>query len=105
MRCYLAGPITGFSYADVTGWREKAVKMLSRMGISAYSPMRGKEQLAGFMDVYYSPTGYISVFEFMGMYSFMYSATENPIRAFVSNDLFSLQLTNDVSISIRCVKD
>jgi len=52
--CYLAGPITGFSYQDVTGWREKAVRMLGKLGISAYSPMRGKEQLAGFAEIGHS---------------------------------------------------
>jgi len=51
MRVYLAGPITGFSYTDVTGWREKASKLLARAGISAFSPMRGKEQLEGFTDI------------------------------------------------------
>ena len=51
MRVYLAGPITGFSYTDVTGWRDKASKALAKMGISAYSPMRGKEQMAGFTDI------------------------------------------------------
>lgn len=44
-RVYLAGPITGLSYAGATDWRvDVAAKLLP--GIVGVSPMRGKEYLA-----------------------------------------------------------
>lgn len=43
---YLAGPITGLSYAGCTDWRELAKSELGKSGIKGLSPMRGKEYLA-----------------------------------------------------------
>jgi nucleoside 2-deoxyribosyltransferase len=42
---YLAGPITGLTYADCTNWREYAKLELAKVGIRGLSPMRGKEYL------------------------------------------------------------
>jgi nucleoside 2-deoxyribosyltransferase len=42
---YLAGPITGLSYAGATDWREAAKRALLP-DIEALSPMRAKEYLA-----------------------------------------------------------
>ena len=43
---YLAGPITGLSYAGATDWRKYAVHALAQAGIKGLSPMRGKEYLS-----------------------------------------------------------
>lgn len=45
MKVYLAGPITGHSYQEVTDWRDEAKSSLSNFGIRGYSPMRGKNYL------------------------------------------------------------
>ena len=45
MKVYLCGPITGFSYQDVTGWRDVASSALHKAGIAAFSPLRGKSYL------------------------------------------------------------
>jgi hypothetical protein len=42
---YLAGPITGLSYAGCTEWRQGAIEELAKAGIKGVSPMRGKEYL------------------------------------------------------------
>ncbi len=47
MRAYTAGPITGFSYGEVTAWREIVAKALNSVGIDVYSPLRGKSYLEG----------------------------------------------------------
>lgn len=44
---YLAGPITGLSYEGATDWRKHAVSELSKHGIAALDPMRGKDYLSG----------------------------------------------------------
>jgi len=44
-RVYLAGPITGLSYAGATDWRSQAIEAL-RPDIVGVSPMRGKDYLA-----------------------------------------------------------
>lgn len=60
-RVYLAGAITGLSYKDAVDWRKDAERKLSEVGITAYSPMRAKEFLAGtkklsaVMDAYDDP--------------------------------------------------
>lgn len=41
-KVYLAGPIAGLSYEQVTGWRDYATEKLLRLGITAISPMRNK---------------------------------------------------------------
>lgn len=43
---YLAGPITGLSYAGSTNWREYAEKVLAEAEIEGVSPMRAKDYLA-----------------------------------------------------------
>ncbi|HVJ31683.1 MAG TPA: nucleoside 2-deoxyribosyltransferase [Terriglobia bacterium] len=43
---YLAGPITGLTYAGSTDWRKYAKDTLEEAGIKGLSPMRGKEYLA-----------------------------------------------------------
>lgn len=43
---YLAGPITGLSYAGATDWRFYAVEKLAQHGIRGLSPMRGKHYLS-----------------------------------------------------------
>ena len=43
---YLAGPITGLSYQEITEWRDHVTKQLADVGITCYSPMRGKEYLS-----------------------------------------------------------
>jgi|SRR5579859_1929292 len=44
-KVYLAGPITGLNYKGATDWRFYAKSVLEAVGITAYSPMRGKEYL------------------------------------------------------------
>lgn len=44
-KVYLAGPISGHSYKNVTDWREDAKNYLSDMNILGYSPLRGKSYL------------------------------------------------------------
>lgn len=46
-KCYLAGPITGLSYAECTAWRDEVSVALLRDGIDCFSPMRFKQYLAG----------------------------------------------------------
>jgi len=46
MKVYLAGPITGSSYGQVTSWREEVKAKLAEAGITGYSPMRGKAYLS-----------------------------------------------------------
>lgn len=48
---YLAGPITGVSYAGTTEWREAAIERLAQSGIKGLSPMRGKVYLEKFSEV------------------------------------------------------
>lgn len=43
---YLAGPISGLTYADSTTWRGYAREYLAGYGVLALSPMRGKQHLA-----------------------------------------------------------
>lgn len=43
---YLAGPITGLSFAGCTEWRDAAVGRLAEDGVKGLSPMRAKEYLA-----------------------------------------------------------
>ena len=50
MKIYLAGPITGSSYAEATGWREEAAEKLRRRGLVGFSPLRGKKYLAEFRE-------------------------------------------------------
>lgn len=45
-RVYLAGPITGLSYAGCTDWRLHAKAELHKAAIVGLSPMRGKEYLS-----------------------------------------------------------
>lgn len=42
---YLAGPITGLTFAGCTNWRDFAVAELARAGIDGFSPMRAKDIL------------------------------------------------------------
>lgn len=46
MKVYLAGPITGGSYGEVTDWRDNTRKTLWESSISGLSPMRGKSYLS-----------------------------------------------------------
>lgn len=46
-KVYLAGPITGLTYAGATDWREYAQKLLAPH-IAGMSPMRGKDYLAAY---------------------------------------------------------
>lgn len=46
-RVYLAGPMNKLTFEDATGWRDYAALELRNAGISAYSPLRDKEFLAG----------------------------------------------------------
>lgn len=48
MNVYLAGPILGSSYKDVNDWREIAAARFEAFGITALSPMRYKQYLAGY---------------------------------------------------------
>lgn len=43
---YLAGPISGCSYAGCTDWRDAAIKELAAAGIKGLSPMRAKQHLS-----------------------------------------------------------
>jgi hypothetical protein len=42
---YLAGPITGCTFAGCTDWRKYAAKILIDVGITALDPMRAKDYL------------------------------------------------------------
>lgn len=43
---YLAGPISGLTFAGCTSWRDHVSRELTAVGIKAFSPMRAKEYLA-----------------------------------------------------------
>jgi hypothetical protein len=43
---YLAGPITGLTYAGADDWRQYAEKELASWGIESLNPLRGKQYLA-----------------------------------------------------------
>lgn len=45
MRIYLAGPITGQTYAEATDWREQFAKSLDPEYFALANPMRGKHYL------------------------------------------------------------
>jgi nucleoside 2-deoxyribosyltransferase len=45
---YLAGPITGLTYADGAEWREVAKAALDDAGIDGFSPLRMKQYLEAF---------------------------------------------------------
>lgn len=47
MKVYLAGPITGISWGEATDWRDGVAAALAEHGLEGYSPLRGKEYLAG----------------------------------------------------------
>ena len=53
---YLAGPITGLTYAGATDWRHAVIEDLEAHGIKGLSPMRAKEYLAS-LDKPISGTG------------------------------------------------
>ena len=42
---YLAGPISGLTYQEATGWREDVIRELGRFGIKALSPLRAEVHL------------------------------------------------------------
>jgi len=42
LKVYLAGAISGLNIGNATGWREEAKRILGDVGITGYSPMRGK---------------------------------------------------------------
>lgn len=42
---YLCGPIYGLSWDGATDWREAAARVLAEKGITALSPLRGKQYL------------------------------------------------------------
>lgn len=44
-KVYLAGAISGLSYADSMGWREEVAEQLTELGYDVYSPMRHKRHL------------------------------------------------------------
>ena len=48
---YLAGPITNLSYDDATDWREYCKRSLAEHGITALSPLRGKQYLGGEVNI------------------------------------------------------
>lgn len=39
---YLAGPISGLSYDEATGWRNMVTQHLAERGIKCHSPLRGR---------------------------------------------------------------
>jgi len=45
-KVYLAGPITGYSYKEVSNWRDSVKELLADVGIHGYSPMRGTVYLS-----------------------------------------------------------
>ena len=45
LQVYLSGPITGCSYDECSGWREKITAKLSAVGIHCLDPMRYTERL------------------------------------------------------------
>jgi nucleoside 2-deoxyribosyltransferase len=45
-KVYLAGPISGHSYGNVTNWREYSKEYLKDNGILGFSPMREKHYLS-----------------------------------------------------------
>lgn len=47
MKVYLAGPITGLTYAQGQDWREYIAQKLKSFGIGGFSPLRGKDYLKG----------------------------------------------------------
>lgn len=53
-KVYLSGPIAGQSYADAIDWRIRARQLLGG-DIEAFSPMRGKEILAGMYEIDVKP--------------------------------------------------
>lgn len=44
-KVYLAGPISGCTYAECTDWRDNVREKLAEFGIDGFSPMRNKEFL------------------------------------------------------------
>lgn len=56
---YLAGPITGLSYEDArNGWRRRFKELLGNTHIKCFSPMRGKDFLAGEKSIKGNPLMY-----------------------------------------------
>lgn len=45
MKIYLAGGISGLSYTEAQGWRDKVKAAFEGTGIDCYSPLRSKEFL------------------------------------------------------------
>lgn len=62
---YLAGPISGLSFAGCTIWRDYAAKTLNERGIRAMSPLRGKEYLAALESI----SGHGNEYAHMGVLS------------------------------------
>lgn len=56
MTIYLAGPITGLSYAEAVERRQWVADVLRRAGFTVRSPMRGKEFLRSVQQL--GPNGY-----------------------------------------------
>jgi len=45
-RVYLAGPITGLTFEEATGWREEVTDVLTSLGYEVFNPLRGEIELA-----------------------------------------------------------
>lgn len=58
MKIYLAGPITGGSYKQVTGWRREVFQQLLPYGVRCFSPMRQKEHLIDMDSIPATTDGY-----------------------------------------------
>lgn len=86
-RCYLAGPITGLSFAGCTSWRERAVQLLAP-DVLGISPMRGKEYLAHLPAIGGTPVE-----------EYMANAISTP-KAIVTRDRFDVRTADCVMMNL-----
>jgi nucleoside 2-deoxyribosyltransferase len=93
---YLAGPITGLSYAGCTDWRELAIAKLAEHGIKGLNPMRGKSYLKHLTSI--SGTG--EEYKDMGVLSTQKSVTTRDRMDTRTSDLVLMNLLGAERVSI-----
>lgn len=83
---YLAGPISGLSYAFVTSWRYEAAKMLMAIGLEAVDPLR-----------------YISEEDFYALETFGRDKYGRDLNLFLERDLKDIMECQAIMINLNGV--
>lgn len=88
-RVYLAGPISGCTYAGCVEWRERAERYLALKGILALSPMRGCSHLS----------------TYQGPLPANFSGDQDEAHACYTRDHFDLRSADVVLMNLQALGD